>query len=89
LAGPIESEIDQIIKEMRQAKLDITVEGDLQDFLGVNIERLPNGTIQLTQPHLINQILEDLQLDSNCVTEKSMPASSSKILSRHTGSASL
>jgi hypothetical protein len=86
LAGPDEAEIDQIIKEMRQAKLDITVEGDLQDFLGVNIERLPDGTIQLTQPHLIDQILKDLRLDGDRVTEKSVPASSSKILSRHTDS---
>jgi hypothetical protein len=40
LAGPDEKEINQIIKEMKKAKLDITIEGDLQeDFLWVNIER--------------------------------------------------
>ena len=37
LAGPSEKEIDQIIKDLRKAKLDLTIEGDLQDFLGVNI----------------------------------------------------
>ena len=38
LAGPDQDEINQIIKEMKQAKLDITEEGDMQDFLGVNIK---------------------------------------------------
>jgi hypothetical protein len=61
LAGPDEREINKIIKEMRQVKLDITVKGDLQDFLGVNIERKADGTIHLTQPHLIDQILKDLR----------------------------
>jgi hypothetical protein len=76
LAGPDEKEIDQIIKEMKQAKLDITITGDLQDFLGVNIERKADRTIHLTQPHLINQILKDLRLDDNNVMEKTVPASS-------------
>jgi hypothetical protein len=31
LAGP-EAEIDKIIKEMQQANLDISIEGDSQDF---------------------------------------------------------
>ena len=86
LAGPDEAEIDQIIKDMKKAKLDITIEGDLQDFLGVNIDRKEDGTIHLTQPHLIDQILKDLRLDGETVTEKSVPASSSKLLSRHSSS---
>jgi hypothetical protein len=83
LAGPDQSEIDQIIREMEEAKLDITVEGDLQDFLGVNIERMPDGSINLTQPHLIDQILDDLRLNDDNVAEKTIPATSSKLLSRH------
>ena len=60
------------------AKLKITVEGDLQDFLGVNIQR-KNGTIHLTQPNLINQILDDLRMNDK-TKGKSIPAPSSKIL---------
>jgi hypothetical protein len=86
LAGPDEKEIDTIIKEMKQAELDITIEGDLQDFLGVHIERKPDDSIHLTQPHLIDQILKDLRLDGDSVTEKTVPASSSKLLSCHTTS---
>jgi hypothetical protein len=85
LAGPDQSEIDQIIKEMKQVNLDITVEGDLQDFLGVNIEKKSDG-IHLTQPHLIDQILKDLRLDDDNVTTRSTPACSSRLLSRHTDS---
>jgi hypothetical protein len=50
LAGPDEDEISQIIEDMRKAKLDITIEGDLQDFLGVNIERMADGTMGCSRP---------------------------------------
>jgi hypothetical protein len=59
LAGPGQAEIGQIIKEMQKANLDITIEGDFQDFLGVNIGKHEDGSIHLTQPHLIDQILND------------------------------
>ena len=42
LAGPDPKEIDRLIAKMRKAKLDITIEGDLEDFLGVNIDRKRN-----------------------------------------------
>jgi hypothetical protein len=86
LVGPDPKEIDQIIEDMQKAKLDITVEGDLQDFLGVNIEQKEDGTIHLMQPHLIDQILKDLRLDKENVKEKSTQASSSKMLSHHSDS---
>jgi hypothetical protein len=86
LAGPDPKEIDQIIEDVKKAKLDITIEGDLQDFLGVNIEQKEDGTIHLTQPHLIDQILTDLRLDQDQVKVKTMPASSSRLLSRHSDS---
>jgi hypothetical protein len=70
LAGQDLKEIDMIIEDLRKAKLEITKEGDLEDFLAVQIERMEDGTIHLTQPHLINQILEDLRLDNENVTTK-------------------
>ena len=60
LAGPDKAEIEEIIEDIKKADLDITVEGDLQDFLGINIDRKEDGTIHMTQPHLIDQILKDL-----------------------------
>ena len=86
LAGPNRPELLKIIEDIRKAKLNITVEGDLQDFLGVNIDRKPDGTIHLTQPHLIDQIVKDLGLDDDKVTHKSTPAASSKILRAHADS---
>ena len=83
LAGPDQKEIDQIVKDMKKAKLDITVEGDIQDFLGVNIEKRADGSINMTQPHLIDSILKDLHLDGPNVNTKSTPAASSRILRRH------
>ena len=62
MSGPYSKYIDKIIKYLKKAKLDITVEGDLQYLLGVNIEMNLDGTIHLTQPHLIDQILKDLRL---------------------------
>ena len=62
LPGPDESKLDRIIKDMKKAGLKLTVEGNSSDFLGVQIERKPDDTIHLTQPHLIDQILQDLRL---------------------------
>ena len=83
LAGPDKDEIKQIIKDIKKAGLDITVEGDLQDFLGVNIDHKDDGTIHLSQPHLNDNILKDLHLMDDKVKTKNTPAPSSKILSRH------
>ena len=51
----------------------MTDEGDLADYLGVKIQRLSNGTIKLSQPHLIEQILEDLGFKGNTM-ERETPA---------------
>ena len=82
LAGPDKAEIDIIIKQMQSVGLKITDEGSLEDFLGVNISANEDGSIELKQPHLIDQILKDLKMPNN-VNEKSTPAPSSKILTQH------
>ena len=38
LFGPTQKEIDSCIEDIQAAGLKITVEGDIKDFLGVNIE---------------------------------------------------
>ena len=87
LAGPDEKEIESIIRELQtKSKLTITVEGNLADFLGVSIDRRKNGTIHLSQPHLIDQILTDLKMKNDKVKPRSTPAASSKLLTRHSDS---
>jgi hypothetical protein len=83
LAGPDESEINQIIEDMKKAGLKLTVEGDISDFLGVHVERKSDGTIHLTQPQLIDQILQDLRLDGPDVATKDTPAKVGVTLQRN------
>jgi hypothetical protein len=86
LAGPDRAEINNVIKDIKKARLDITVEGDIQDFLGINIDQKEDGSIHLTQPHLIDSILADLRLEGSNVHTKATPAKSSDILRRHADS---
>ena len=86
LAGPDLAEVERAIEDIKRAKLNFTIEGNIQDFLGVNIDRKEDGSIHLTQPHLIDQILQDLGMTRQNVKEKEIPAASSRLLSRHTDS---
>jgi hypothetical protein len=73
----------QIIKDL-QTRFKVSDEGDLTDYLGVNIEKREDGTIKLLQPHLIDQIIEDANFQSN-TKFKSIPAASTKILDKDEG----
>ena len=55
-------ELDAAIKAIEDAKLHITFEGDLADFMGVNIQQKSTNQIIFTQHHLIDNILNDLGL---------------------------
>jgi Reverse transcriptase (RNA-dependent DNA polymerase) len=86
LAGPCNKELDQIIAEMQSTGLDLTVEGELGDFLGINIEARTDGSFELTQTRLIDSILQDLGLEKDNVAIKSTPCATTKLLSQHPGS---
>ena len=64
ITEPSISEIDEAIKAIKSTKLEITEEGDVQDFLGVNITRNDDGSIKFHQPLLIDSILKDLKKNS-------------------------
>ena len=85
LAGPDRKEIEHIMEERRKTKLNITVEGELQDFLEVNIDRKEDGTIYLTQLYLIISIVNDLHLSPDKISPHrfNTPESPSKILLHH------
>ena len=82
LAGPDSKELDCIIKQMKKVGLNLTVEGDITDFLGVQINRTNDGKFTLTQLHLIADIIRELRLEDDKVTIKSTPGASSKPLTR-------
>ena len=83
ITGPTTTEINEAIQAIKSTKLDITEEGDVNDFVGVNITRNSDGTILFRQPLLVDTILNDLRLPCDGKT-RDIPAQSSKILSRHT-----
>jgi Reverse transcriptase (RNA-dependent DNA polymerase) len=83
LAGPYRNDIEQVITDIQLANLNITMEGDIQDFLGINISRQEDRSIHLSQPQLIKGILKDLRLNGNNTKIKSTPSLSSRILTKH------
>ena len=60
-ASPIDAVIYQGITDIR-SNFDVEDQGTLDDYIGVNIESLPNGKIDISQPHLIDQIVQDVNL---------------------------
>jgi hypothetical protein len=80
IAGPSKEAIDQVIRDV-QTLFKVRNEGDLTDYLRVNIERQDNGSIKLTQPHLIDQIIEDVNFQKD-TKFKSIQAASTKILNK-------
>ena len=82
LAGPSKQRIQATINKNQETGLQLTIEGNLEDFLGVNTDRTSRDAIHLTQPHLIDSIMQDLRLkkgDSKC---KDTPMKSSTILNK-------
>jgi hypothetical protein len=58
LAGPDEKELYDIVERIKAVGLDITEEGELEDFLGINIDRIDGNTYHLSQPQPIDQIIQ-------------------------------
>eukprot|EP00978_Attheya_sp_CCMP212_P036392 scaffold164691_cov35-Attheya_sp.AAC.2 len=86
LMSPDNQDINDVIKLLQETvkgtrPFDVTDEGDISDYLGVKVTRLDDGTITLTQLHLIDQIIEDLGLKENTKT-KDLPALTSKVLNK-------
>ena len=83
LAGLNKKLMDRVIQDIKDAKLNITVENDTHNFLGVNMDRCRDGSIALTQPHLINKVLKAMNKDQLNPKPKDTPPASSWILKKH------
>jgi hypothetical protein len=57
LCGPSSKDIDDIIASLKEG-FDVTDEGEIDDYLGVKVTQPTKDTIELRQPHLIQQILD-------------------------------
>jgi hypothetical protein len=79
ILGLIRSDVEEAICLVK-TKFQVGEEGDLCDYLGIKVTKLPDGTITLTQPHHIDNILTDLKLQSARTTGRKTPALSSVLL---------
>jgi len=82
LAGPNNKDLQQAIEDIKNTGLNLTIEGTLEDFLGIRLDRSDDGNIHMHQPHLIQQILDDMHYGPS-VKPKDIPMASSHILRRH------
>ena len=64
IGGATDADIDEAL-DIMQDNADVKDKGDINDYVGVHVEILEDGSIELTQPHLIKAILEDLQIQEN------------------------
>ena len=81
LGRPNRKEIDNAINDIKKANLNITIEGSLDEFLGVKITTQQDGSIVMTQEHLIDTILEDLHMADT--KPPPTPARTDTILKQH------
>ena len=68
--------IDTHISKLKDQGFDLTEEGDVTAFLGVEVKKNKDGTITMTQTGLIDNILNLLGLVKNVSTKHKTPASS-------------
>jgi len=76
-----EEKINQEIKALSE-ECKIEDKGQIEDYLGVNVNYMQDKYIELTQSQLIDEIINDLNLDVKDSIRET-PALSSKILHRH------
>ena len=79
--SPKSAEVDKFILDLGDANFKVMDEGDINDYIRVKITKHIDGRFDLTQPHLIQQILDDLGFTETTV-ENPSPAPSTKLLSR-------
>ena len=70
-----------IITEIRNLDLDIEDQGHPADYVGVNIKRMKDGSIGLSQHGLIDTIIQDADLQDSKV--KAVPAKVNEHLHAH------
>lgn len=55
--------VDSVVKDLRANGFEMTVEGTLEEFLGIQIARNADKSFTLTQPGLINKILKAANME--------------------------
>ena len=73
--------IDGAIQDLKEAGYNIDDMGTLSDYLGVKFEYV-DDKVHLKQPHLIDQIIDDVKVMKKKFKSPSIPAKSTRILQR-------
>ena len=79
--GQNDKAIDEVVNDLRLSSKNFTLDdqGEVGDFLGIHIQTLDDGSIVLTQPQLIDSIIQDLHLQSGS-NHKNTPSITTKLL---------
>ena len=79
--GPNEQSSNKVVTNLCACSLNFTIDdqGDIGDFLGIQVQKLEDGSIMLTQPQLIDSIIKGLHLQSRS-NPKKIPAVTTKVL---------
>ncbi len=78
LVSPNQQHIDEQLYKIKQ-HFNISVEGTLADYVGVNIEKQQDGSFNMTQPNIIKSILHELNFVENTKSQL-IPASGGTIV---------
>jgi hypothetical protein len=77
--GPVKSQVQEVIKRISK-KFNIQEEGDMCEFLGIEVQKGKDGSLCLCQPQLIDSILKDLNLGNGQVSSRTTPVLKTRIL---------
>jgi hypothetical protein len=55
------AKVDGFIDQLRAKNFDLTDEGDIQQYLGIDVKHRDDGTIELRQPFLIENLIKDFE----------------------------
>jgi len=78
-----ESDVDKVFHDIQAAGFDINCVGALDEYLGIEVQRLKNGNIHLKQPTIIKKILQDLGFNHK-TKSKPNPAKIATMLNKAT-----
>ena len=70
--GPDDQSINRVVTDLHACSQCFTIDdqGDIGDFLGIQVQKQDDGSIKLTQPQLIESIIKDLHLQSGSNPKK-------------------
>jgi hypothetical protein len=80
---PVQEDIKQAITKL-QSTFNISIEGTLNDYVGISVKRTSKDEYHLSQQNIINSILKELNFNKDTKVAKT-PAHSTKILGPGTG----